>query len=110
MNNPEKAERIYPIWAKLGEESNMSLRNSISQVIAGMNFKPKSEPKIPLLVIAAKHDRLAHYSCSEAIVNHASKATKVKFVLNEDPKVGHGFQVDDPLFIVNQVKDWIQTS
>lgn len=109
-NNREKANRIFPTWVKLGEEANMSLANTIRQVMAGAGFKPKSAPKIPMLVIAAKHDRLAHFSCSEAIANHSAQFTEVKMVLSEDPQVGHAFHVDAPIFLADTIQSWVTDS
>ncbi len=106
-NNRQHADEIYPAWVKIGEEANMSLANTIRQVIAGGTFSAKSTPKIPLLVMAAKHDRLAHYSCSEDIVKHASTTAPVKFVLTEDPLIGHAFHVDAPQVLAEEIRSWV---
>lgn len=108
VHNPVKKDYIYPTWVQLGEQATMSLENSFYQVLAGMKFKPVKSPKIPMLVIAARHDKLAHYTCSEAIAAHAGKVTEVKFVMNEDPLVGHGFHVDGPEFLVEQIRAWVK--
>jgi pimeloyl-[acyl-carrier protein] methyl ester esterase len=109
-NNRKNAEKILPRWIKLGEEASMSLANTIRQVVAGAGFMPKSAPKIPMLVIAAKHDRLAHFSCSEAIADHASKFTEVKMVLSDDPEVGHAFHVDAPDYLSDTIQSWVTDS
>jgi pimeloyl-ACP methyl ester carboxylesterase len=105
-NNKKNADGIHHAWAKIGEEANMSLANTIRQLIAGMRFKPEAAPKIPLLVIAAKHDRLAHFSCSEAIADHAS----AKLVLADDPEIGHAFHVDAPVMLAETIQSWITES
>ncbi len=109
-NNRKNADRIYPSWVKIGEEATMSLGNILSQLVAGMKFKPVHTPKIPMLVIAAKHDKLAHFSCSEQIVKHASKTTSVKHVLHDDPNVGHGFHVDAPEILADEIAKWCSSA
>lgn len=101
-NHKINGEKIYDKWVKIGEVATMSFPNTLRQLIAGMTFRPGKAPKIPLLIIAAKGDRLAHYSCSEAIAKHAS----AKFVLTEDASVGHAFHVDAPQFLVDTIKEW----
>ena len=102
-NHPENSKKIHPHWTKLSLEANMPLPNVLNQLLAAMKFRPKKIPHIPLLVVAAKHDRLAHYSCSEQIAN----LTKSKFVLCEDKTVGHAFHVDAPEFLVTEIKTWL---
>jgi pimeloyl-ACP methyl ester carboxylesterase len=105
-NNPENAKKILPSWTKLGVESSMHFSNILRQLIAGMNFKAKLVPKIPMLIIAAKHDRLAHYSCSQDI----AKLVNAKFILCTDLLVGHAFHVDAPEYLVSEIKTWQEQS
>lgn len=102
-NDPAKAEKVYPKWVKIGEEANMTLLNTVRQIIAASRFNPKLKPKIPLLVVASKHDRLAHFSCSEAIAEHA----KAKLVLTDRPEVGHAFHVDGPELLADSIQSWL---
>ncbi len=102
-NQEEKSQKILPSWVRIGEEANMSLLNSIRQIIAGIRFRPKKVPHIPLLIVASKHDRLAHFSCSEAIAEHA----KAELVLNDDPSIGHAFHVDGPDLLAETIRSWL---
>lgn len=102
-NNTENAKKIHPHWTQLSLEANMHFPNVLNQLLAGMRFRPKKIPSLPLLVVAARHDRLAHYSCSESIAH----LTKAKFVLCEDKSVGHAFHVDGPEFLVKEIKEWL---
>jgi pimeloyl-ACP methyl ester carboxylesterase len=102
-NHTQNASKIHPHWTQLSLEANMHFPNVLSQLLAGMRFRPKKIPSLPLLVVAAKHDRLAHYSCSETIAN----LSKAKFVLCEDQSVGHAFHVDGPEFLVKEIKEWL---
>jgi len=104
-NNKTNAEKILNDWAKIGEEAGMSLQNTLRQIIAGMLFSPKVKPKLPLLVIAAKNDQLAHFSCSEAIANHSA----AELVIVNDPSIGHAFHVDAPELLADTIGDWLQT-
>lgn len=103
-NHLENAKKIHPHWTKLSLEANMHFPNVLRQLVAGMRFRPKKIPSLPMLVVAARHDRLAHYSCSEKI----AEMTKAKFVLCEDQKVGHAFHLDGPEFLVKEIKGWLK--
>ncbi len=104
-NHSLRAEQILPRWTELGQEAPMSLRNILHQIFSAAKFRPKNIPSIPLLVIAAKHDRLAHYSCS----GDTAKLAQAKLVINDDPQVGHAFHVDAPEFLVKAIKEWLPT-
>jgi pimeloyl-ACP methyl ester carboxylesterase len=105
-NHQENAQKIHPVWTKLSLEANMRFPNVLSQLIAGMRFRPKQVPSIPMLVVAARHDRLAHYSCSEKI----AQISKARFVLCEDKNVGHAFHLDGPEFLVREIKEWLKST
>lgn len=102
-NHPENSKKIHPYWTQLSLEANMHFPNVLNQLLAGMRFRPKKIPSLPMLVVAARHDRLAHYSCSQSI----AQLTRAKFVLCEDKSVGHAFHVDGPQFLVKEIKAWL---
>jgi pimeloyl-ACP methyl ester carboxylesterase len=102
-NHEEKSRKIHPSWTLIGEEANMSLLNSIRQIIAGIRFRPKAAPQIPLLVVASKHDRLAHFSCSQAIAQYA----KAELILTDEPSIGHAFHVDGPDLLAETIGKWL---
>lgn len=104
-NNKAKASAIYPEWVRIAKESTMSLPNTMRQLFAAMKFDPSKKPKIPLLLIASQKDRLAHYSCSQAIAKHAG----VPLVLINDPEVGHAFHVDAPQLLSETIHQWSAT-
>lgn len=101
-NHAERSKKILPRWTELGLEAPMSFRNILHQFLSAAKFRPKHIPKIPLLVIVAKHDRLAHYSCS----GDTAKLAQAKLVIHDDPQVGHAFHVDAPEFLVKTIKEW----
>jgi pimeloyl-ACP methyl ester carboxylesterase len=101
-NHPERSRKILPRWVELGFEAPMSFRNILHQFLSAAKFRPTKKPQIPLLVIAAKHDRLAHFSCSQ----DTAKLAQAKLVICEDPSVGHAFHVDAPEFLVKTIKAW----
>lgn len=107
-NSSRRIEKNLPVWAKIGEEASMRFPNVLRQILAGMRFKPVSAPKIPMLVIASKHDRLAHYSCSEKMAAFASKTTQVKSVITDDPSIGHAFHVDAPDLLATTIREWVE--
>lgn len=105
-NHENNSKKILPYWTELSLEASMSFPNVLNQLFAAMRFRPTKRPVLPMLVIASKHDKLAHYSCSEQIAG----LVKAKFILCEDEKVGHAFHVDAPQFLVKQIEDWVGQS
>ncbi len=103
-NHESNAKKIHPKWAKIGIEGDMRLSNVLRQLVAGMRFRPKAIPRLPLLLIASKYDRLAHYSCSQDI----ARLTKAQLVLCEDQSIGHAFHLDGPQFLVSEISGWLE--
>lgn len=101
-NNADKSQKILPRWVELSE-ATMHFPNVLKQFIAAGTFRATSKPTLPILVIAAKNDRLAHHSCSKDIANF----TNATFILNEDPSIGHAFHVDGPDVLSHEIKRWI---
>jgi pimeloyl-ACP methyl ester carboxylesterase len=106
-NHPTNAEKIYPKWVQIARARPVKWQNLIRQAIAGATFKVPELPKVPRLIMAAKGDRLAHYSCSirlhEAWGGDAHGTIKVF----EEPHIGHAFHVDAPDVLASEIEAWI---
>jgi pimeloyl-[acyl-carrier protein] methyl ester esterase len=103
-NNEEGIKRVYERWVKLGKERALSDKNLVRQTFAGATYKNKFIPNIPTLVIAAKHDRLAHYTCSEKL----KEAWGAQYYLFDNPKIGHAIHVDAPVEFAEVIYNWTQ--
>jgi pimeloyl-ACP methyl ester carboxylesterase len=89
-------------WVTISKTRPVKKGNLIRQVISGALNNPSQGASAGLLFIGAKHDRLAHYSCSVA----AHKKWGGDFVLIDDPSVGHGVHIDDPQHLSSIIYNW----
>jgi pimeloyl-ACP methyl ester carboxylesterase len=80
----------------------MAKLNMVRQTIAGARFNPDYKPEIPTLIIAARHDRLAHYSCSENL----QKVWNGDFHMIEEVHIGHGVHIDAPIELAQIIYEW----
>lgn len=89
-------------WVDISKARPVRKVNLVRQVISGALNNPSHGASAALLFIAAKYDRLAHYSCSVA----AHKKWGGDFILIDDPTVGHGVHIDDPEGLSSIIYDW----
>ena len=100
--NEVNKQRLMEQWEQEQNARPIKNLNIIRQAIAGWTFNAKKmERKHPTLVIAAKNDQLADFSCSEKIRDHWN----ADFVCHE--KAGHDVLNDDPKWAAEQIKKWI---
>jgi len=105
-NSQEAYTRNYDKWVKLSHDRPMSKENMVRQVVAGAIFNPDFTPQIPFYIIAARHDRLASYTCSQKL----HQKWGGKFHLIEDEKVGHGVHIDAPVQLANLIHEWSESA
>ncbi len=89
-------------WVDISNARPVRKVNLIRQVISGALNDPSHGASAELLFIGAKHDRLAHYSCSVA----AHKKWGGDLFLIDDPTVGHGVHIDDPQHLSSIIYNW----
>lgn len=88
-------------WANIQQLRPVSLQNSLRQIIAAANYKPnKQKPTQPILLLSSQQDRLVSPSCSIAIQN------RWQLDLVTHPWAGHDLCLNDPLWVVEHVKQW----
>jgi pimeloyl-ACP methyl ester carboxylesterase len=101
-NNEKAHNETFDKWVEIAIARPMSKENMIRQTLAASRYTPKNKPEIPTYIIAAKHDKLAHYTCSQALYDSWGG----DFKLIDDPKVGHGMHVDMPEGLAKMIADW----
>lgn len=102
-NKRQKIEEALPLWSEIGRQRPVSVMNSLRQLLAAARFKaPKSAPPMPVLTLASRGDKLAHYLCSEKI----AKTWNLPLILHEN--AGHDLCLDDPEWVIRQFKMWKQ--
>ncbi|MBL7717130.1 MAG: alpha/beta hydrolase [Bdellovibrionales bacterium] len=95
-----RAETL-PHWIKVHEERPISRTAAIRQILAASQFDPQVPPRHPkTLVLCGLGDEMVHPSCSVAL----AKAWEGE--LRNHPWGGHDLGVDDPDWIVEQLKTW----
>lgn len=101
-NNSDVYDSTKKKWVKIAKERPMAKKNMLRQLVAGMRYNPSHKPEIPTLIIAAKHDKLAHFSCSEQLY----KKWGGDFHLMEGKHIGHAVHMDAPVELAKVIHDW----
>ena len=101
-NNPDRRNNVRDSWVEIDKQFPLTKANLIKQTFSGALYNPKHIPTLPKLIIACKHDRLAHYSCSQKI----HEKWGGEFHLIEDPLVGHGVHFDAPTKLATTIHNW----
>mgnify|MGYP006213324299 FL=1 len=79
----------------------VSGRNALRQLLAAARYRaPATAPQPPLLLLASRHDQLVASRCSQAL----AAAWNLPLVMH--PFAGHDLPLDDPAWVVEQVRQW----
>lgn len=101
-NHPSVFEKTLESWEKIHRERPVSLINALRQLFAASTCRLTDfTPRIPVLILASRNDRMVSVNCSRAI------AQKWKAKIIEHPSAGHDISCDDPEWIVDQMKDFL---
>jgi pimeloyl-ACP methyl ester carboxylesterase len=88
-------------WAAIRGQRPVSGGNAIRQLVAAARYRaPASAPCSKTLLLGSANDQLVHSGCSAAI----AAAWVCPLVLH--PDAGHDLPLDDPDWVVKQVKTW----
>lgn len=101
-NRVEKHEKILNRWVEIANGRAMSQENMARQTFAAAKYKLDFKLPQKVLVIVAKHDRLAHYSCSYKLNDYWQK----DLLVIDDPNVGHAIHIDASAEVPKIIKDW----
>jgi pimeloyl-ACP methyl ester carboxylesterase len=101
-NNPDVISERLPEWVEISKIRPVKKYNMVRQTIAGALYKPRQKPASRLLIIAARHDRLADYRCSVDI--HQQWGGDL--LIFDDKMIGHAMHVDAPYALANAIFKW----
>lgn len=101
-NNSDMYDHTKHKWVKIAKERPMAKQNMVRQLIAASRYSPNHKPEIPTLIIAARHDKLAHFSCSEKLQERWNKDLHIM----EEEHIGHGVHIDAPVELAQVIHDW----
>lgn len=100
-NRPDSEGKITAAWENIQQQRPVSLPNTLRQIIAAANYRPNEQkPPQPVLLLNSQHDRLVASACSTAI------QTRWQLELATHQWAGHDLSLDDPLWIMEKVKQW----
>jgi pimeloyl-ACP methyl ester carboxylesterase len=103
-NCPEHTEVMAAAWAALARRQPVSRANVARQLLAAARYRVdggSGELPIPTLVLTSQQDRLVDPACSRALATH------LHATLHEHPGAGHDLPLDDPDWVVEQVRGWL---
>lgn len=101
-NRSDHAQQITEKWKNIQTQRPVSNNTILRQLLAAANYKPgDSKPYQPVLLLNSKGDRLVSPLCSEAIHK------KWNLDLVTHPWAGHDLPLDDGLWVVSQIKNWL---
>lgn len=100
-NRHANDSQVIDDWTNIQQLRPVSLKNTLRQITAAANYRPdQQKPTQPVLLLSSQHDRLVAASCSAAI------QTRWQLDSATHPWAGHDLCLDDPLWIVETVKQW----
>ena len=103
-NQPDRQPRLIDRWTQIRQQRPVSTGNALRQLVAAARFHaPLRAPGVPILLLGSEHDRLVSPHCSEAI----AKAWGCPLLSH--PGAGHDLPQDDPAWVAQRVRDWVQS-
>jgi pimeloyl-ACP methyl ester carboxylesterase len=89
-------------WIALWRAHPVSRGNALRQLLAGIRYRaPAVRPQAKLLLLASAGDRLVDVRCSRGL------ASAWQGALAEHPGAGHDLPLDDPAWVIEQVRAWV---
>lgn len=102
-NGVDNPAQLVEAWGTWRRERPVSLINALRQLRAASTYKAhRQRPRVPMLVLAAAHDRLVATVCSRRI----AQTWQTDFA--EHPHAGHDIPLDDGAWVARQVRDWLR--
>lgn len=100
---PQVDETVLATWVAARRQRPVQAANALRQLLAAARFQaPAQAPLRPVLVLTSRGDRLVSSRCSEALARAWACA------LARHPDAGHDLPLDDPAWVIEQVRDWVE--
>jgi pimeloyl-ACP methyl ester carboxylesterase len=97
QQNPAVLDR----FSSYAQECPVTRKNALRQLSAAIRFHaPRQTPAVPLLILAGAKDRLVDPGCSLSLAQHWKASCAVH------PDAGHDLPLDDPDWIIRQIRQW----
>lgn len=103
-NNPSIHPTVANQWGNIYRQSPISATVFARQLFAAARFiSPERKPKTPSLVLVGLGDRFVDPGCSEAVHK------KYDWPIQRHPWAGHDLTLDDPEWVINAVRQWLES-
>jgi len=97
----ERAD-VLPAWTAARVQRPVRAVNAWRQLLAAARYRVRpAPPRVPLLLLASEQDRLVDVRCSLTV------ARRWACQLRLHPWAGHDLPLDDPIWVIAQVRDWL---
>lgn len=94
-------EAVLAAWIAARRQRPVQAANALRQLLAAARFRaPAGTPPRPVLLLTSRGDRLVSSRCSDAL------AQAWGCPLAQHPDAGHDLPLDDPDWVIAQVRDW----
>jgi len=106
VSNREDAQRqaVARQWADIRHRRPMSNANIARQLLAAARYRPDQQrPQQALLLLNSAGDRLVSPACSAGI------SQQYQIPLHIHPNAGHDLPLDDPAWVIQQLRDFVQS-
>ncbi|MBU4425028.1 MULTISPECIES: alpha/beta fold hydrolase [unclassified Acidovorax] len=101
-NAPDPRHAVIGDWVAARARRPVSAINALRQLVAAARYSaPTVAPSPPILLLASQNDRLVDSRCSQAI----AKSWHCALALH--PHAGHDLPLDAPLWVLEQVQQWL---
>jgi pimeloyl-ACP methyl ester carboxylesterase len=89
-------------WVSYARECPVSRSNILRQLQAAITYRAKpAPPRVPLLLLAGRQDRLVNVKCSLQLAERWHAPIKLHAT------AGHDLPLDDGEWVARQVKEWL---
>lgn len=99
-NHADKRKGVAARWLQYHQQQPATARTIIRQLLAASRFTPKPVEQ-PLLMLAAKEDRLVSYLCSSKLAQFWQADLKIH------PSAGHDIALDDSDWLLHTISTWL---
>ncbi|WP_088278643.1 alpha/beta fold hydrolase [Ideonella sp. A 288] len=88
-NDASRRRAVLPAWVALRRERPVSVANALRQLVAASRFRlDAAAPKVPVLLLCSRADRLVDARCSQAL------ALRWRCPMSVHPGAGHDLTLD----------------
>lgn len=102
LTSSQDRSAILHRWIDYAREYPITRCNILQQLFAAITYRAATvPPTVPVLLLAGQQDRLVNVKCSFKL------AEQWACVLRVHPLAGHDLPLDDTLWVVRQVEDWL---